>query len=117
MKFVLLIYRLAPPELELPREADRAALARHRKLQKAANERHELEAVARLDDARKARTVRKQSGAHSATDGPFPETKEWLVGFYLLDCDNIAEAERQAASIADEHHAVEVRPATWTRAS
>jgi hypothetical protein len=113
VKFVLLIYRTAPPELALPIEADRAALARHRRLQKEAE--GDLVAVARLDDARTARTVRKQTSAHAATDGPFPETKEWLVGFYLLNCASVEEAENRAAAIADEHHVVEVRPATWTK--
>jgi hypothetical protein len=117
VKFVLLIYRSAPPELGLPPEDDRAALARHRELQKDSKARDELVAVARLDDARTARTVRKQGAAHSATDGPFPETKEWLVGFYLLDCESFEEAEQRAAKIADDHHVVEVRPATWTRSA
>ena len=114
MKFVLLIYRTAPPEIDLPAEADRAALARHQKLQR--RMKGDLLAVARLDDARHARTVRKQASAHAATDGPFPETKEWLVGFYLVDCADLAEAEARAAALADEHHAVEVRAATWTSA-
>jgi hypothetical protein len=113
VKFVLLIYRTAPPALELPAEAERAALVRHRKLQSDAE--GDVVAVARLDDACTARTVRKQAAAHAATDGPFPETKEWLVGFYLLHCATAAEAEARAAAIADEHHVVEVRPATWTK--
>jgi hypothetical protein len=33
VKFVLLIYRTAPPELDLPAGVERAALARHRELQ------------------------------------------------------------------------------------
>ena len=114
MKFVLLIYRNAPPELGLPAAAERAAVARHRKLQTEAA--REVVSVARLDDARTARTVRKQATGHAATDGPFPETKEWLVGFYLLDCASLADAEARAAAIADEHHVVEVRPATWAKA-
>jgi hypothetical protein len=112
VKFVLLIYRTAAPEVQLPASADRAAMARHRALQRDAQ--GNVVAVARLDDARTARTVRKQAAAHTATDGPFPETKEWLVGFYLLDCADAAEAEARAATLADEHHVVEVRPATWT---
>jgi hypothetical protein len=47
-------------------------------------------------------------------DGPFVETKEWLVGFYLIDCADEAEAVRRAKLIcADDEHVIEVRPVTW----
>jgi hypothetical protein len=42
-------------------------------------------------------------------EGPYLETKEWLVGFYLLDCASDAEAVARAKQIApDPDHAVEV---------
>jgi hypothetical protein len=48
------------------------------------------------------------------TDGPFIETKEWLVGFYLLDCDSEEEALERARMICPAGaHAIEVRPVTW----
>jgi hypothetical protein len=28
----------------------------------------------------------------TVTDGPFTETKEYLAGFYLLDCETLDEA-------------------------
>jgi hypothetical protein len=36
--------------------------------------------------------VRLESGAYSLTDGPFPETKELIAGFCLLQVKNKAEA-------------------------
>jgi hypothetical protein len=55
-----------------------------------------------------------KSGGHEVSDGPFVETKEWLVGFYLVDCASEEQAlERAKTLCTDEHHLVEVRPALW----
>ena len=45
------------------------------------------------------------------TDGPYAETKEALTGFYLLECADLDEAVRVAATIPGAWDgAVEVRP-------
>ena len=44
-------------------------------------------------------TVRPRDGIVSATDGPFPETKELLAGFYVLDVDTFEEALRLVEGI------------------
>ena len=46
-----------------------------------------------------------------ASDGPYAETKEVLTGFYLLECADLDEAVRVAATIpAAWDGVVEVRP-------
>lgn len=61
------------------------------------------------DDA--AKTVRVRDGKSLHTDGPFIETKEYLGGFYILDCKDIDEALFWAAKIPDaKFGGVEVRP-------
>lgn len=110
MTYVLLIYRSTPPTETAP-AADREGLARHRALQDEA--RADLLAVAQLAPAATARTVRASRDAHAVTDGPYLETKEWLVGFYLVECADEAEALARGRQLADERHAIEVRPATW----
>jgi hypothetical protein len=109
--FALLIYRAA----QVPTAAnERRALAGHRALQAAASARGDLHAVAQLDDVSTAKTVTIRRGAHAVTDGPYIETKEWLVGFYLIDCANEAEALERARMICPiEDHAIEVRPVQW----
>jgi hypothetical protein len=59
-----------------------------------------------------ATTVRVNgSGEAVLSDGPFAETKEWLAGYYLLDCPDLDTATQQAAKIpAARHGAIEVRP-------
>jgi hypothetical protein len=111
--YALLIYRSKPPGEPLPELEERSALRSHRALQAAASASGGLHAVARLDDARAARTVRRAGAAHQVTDGPYVETKEWLVGFYVLDCASEDEALARAASLCDAGHAIEVRPVTW----
>jgi hypothetical protein len=114
MTYVLLIYRAAEAGKRPPAMDEQAGLRAHRKVQKQAAARGELHAVARLDEPRHATTVRRKAGEHEIVDGPFIETKEWLVGFYLVDCASEAEAlERARAICVDDEHVIEVRPVTW----
>lgn len=39
-----------------------------------------------------AKTVRVRNGETLVSDGPFAETKELIVGFDLLECDDIDQA-------------------------
>jgi hypothetical protein len=58
-------------------------------------------------------TTRVSVGEHgtTTTDGPFAEAKEFLAGFYLLDCENHERAVEIAARIPEAAFAVvEVRP-------
>jgi hypothetical protein len=59
-----------------------------------------------------ATTVRVNgTGEAVLSDGPFAETKEWLAGYYLLECPDLDTATAQAARIpAARHGAIEVRP-------
>jgi len=60
---------------------------------------------------REAVTVKNRGGKHLRIDGPFPETKELVGGFDIIDFDSYAEAIEFAK---DEHahqsHVGEVRP-------
>ena len=46
----------------------------------------------RLRPADDATTVRVRSGELLVTDGPFTESKEWIVGFDVLECADLDEA-------------------------
>jgi hypothetical protein len=49
----------------------------------------------------------------SVTDGPFAESKEQLMGIYIVDCATLDEA-KAAARRLDFHTGVfEIRPLTW----
>jgi hypothetical protein len=72
----------------------------------------QTKAGAELDELSKATTVRVNDGKTLTTDGPFAETKEYLGGFYIVECDNLDEAIEVAARIpaARTGGAIEVRP-------
>ena len=67
---------------------------------------------AQLCPADTATTVRVQDGRTLTTDGPFPETKEVLGGYYLLETADLDSAIEMAARVpaARMGGAVEVRP-------
>ena len=63
----------------------------------------ELTKDARLDgnplrDPSTAKTVRVRGGKQLVSDGPFAETKEFVGGYDILECDNIDEALAFAAA-------------------
>ena len=70
-----------------------------------------ITAGAELQPATTATTVRVQNGETLTTDGPFPESKEVLGGYFLFDADDLDAAIEIASRIpAARHGAVEVRP-------
>jgi hypothetical protein len=68
--------------------------------------------VARLMPTKTARTLRKGQGTR-VVDGPFAETKEVLLGFFIVNCDNDDEALQAARALAaasGSEGAYEIRP-------
>lgn len=58
----------------------------------------ELVAAEGLDLPVNARIVQARNGAPPAiTDGPFPESKEFLAGFWIVDCESAERAAEIAA--------------------
>ena len=65
----------------------------------------------RLRPVEDATTVRVRGGDLLVTDGPFTESREWIAGFDVLECDDLDEA----IAIASTHPmsaagTIEVRP-------
>lgn len=61
-----------------------------------------------------ATTVRRAGDTHPlVTDGPFAETKEQLMGIYIVECETIEEATQAAHLLAFETGVFEIRPVTW----
>ncbi|MBL8583940.1 MAG: YciI family protein [Rhizobiaceae bacterium] len=69
--------------------------------------------VARLLPTTAATTLRKGRDEPVVIDGPFAETKEQLLGFYLVDCNNLDDAldvARDLAAANPGSGSYEVRP-------
>jgi hypothetical protein len=68
--------------------------------------------VARLMPTTSATTLRKGREA-MVIDGPFAETKEQLLGFYIVECESLDAAldvARELGAASSSQGAYEVRP-------
>ena len=108
MQYALLIYGEPGRWEELSEEDRQQQMKDYMDL----GERPETRGGADLGELSSATTVRVNDGETLTTDGPFAETKEYLGGFYLVECDTIDEAIEFAAKIpaARTGGAIEVRP-------
>ena len=116
MKFMLLIWS-NPKNWEALSPSDQATLVgeaydEHAALDAALLGSGELLISAALADPVTMRTIRVRDGVLASTDGPYAEAKEYLVGYYMVDCDGLERATEIAARIPDARwERVEIRPA------
>lgn len=88
---------------------DEAHVAQHLALHEQLAAQGKLGPCVRLMPTRTAVQVRTENGP-PLIDGPFAETKEQLLGFYIVDCDSIEEAIGIARSLPSIGSVFEVRP-------
>ena len=92
---------------------DDACMARLDVVHQAMGAKGKLGPVVRLRNTTNATTLRKNNGAPMVMDGPFAETKEQFLGFYVADCENLDEAIAFASDLAKANPgsgAYEIRP-------
>jgi hypothetical protein len=85
MLYALLAYHVEADVASWTPEEDAAVMTDLHRVHDRLNQNGRLGPAARLGWTKKARTLRGP-GAGLAIDGPFAETKEQLLGFYILDC-------------------------------
>lgn len=90
MLYAILAYHVESELLAWTPEEDAAVVAKVIEVQAPLRASGHLGPAARLDDTKKARTVRGP-GPGIVLDGPFAETKEQLLGFHLLEFDTEEE--------------------------
>lgn len=94
-------------------EEDAACMERLGAVQAQMSEKGKLGPVVRLWNTDEAKTLRKSSGEPVVLDGPFAETKEQFLGFYVADCANMDEAldfARDLAKANPDGGSYEIRP-------
>jgi len=95
-------------------EEDAERIGRLIEVQHGWAEQGRLGPVVRLDFTPSATTLRKsQGGPPVVVDGPFAETKEALLGIYILDCATMEEAIEAAKELAranPDNGSYEIRP-------
>lgn len=116
MLYSVLIYDSEALVDRLTPEEHGSRLERHVALQDSLRREGDLGPVARLMPTSAAVTLKPPSGPTAeplVMDGPFAETKEHLVGFYVMECDSLEEAVERAGRLPLESGALEVRPIAW----
>jgi hypothetical protein len=112
MKFLISLH-INPAVLEALTDEEKAAIGDgHDTFIEALQASGELITTQALVDPAQAAVVKVRNGQPVVTDGPFLESKEYLGGFYLIDCENKERAIELAAQIPDtafEGLGVEVR--------
>src|SRR4051794_16165346 len=92
MQYALLCYHSEDVVCAWSKEEDDAVMAKLAVVQEDLGRRGKLGPVVRLLPTHAATTLRKDREPALVLDGPFAETKEQLLGFYVLDCADLAEA-------------------------
>jgi hypothetical protein len=117
MKFLLLLHN-NPAVLDALTEDQRTAIMNgHGDFIKAVQESGELIVTQALADPSNSAVVRVRDGVPAITDGPYLEAKEFLGGYYLVECADRDRALELAAMIPDagiDGLGVEVRPVMFS---
>ncbi|HWL85148.1 MAG TPA: YciI family protein [Polyangiaceae bacterium] len=94
------------------REQDDAVLGKLAVVQQKLSKEGRLGPVARLLPTTTATTLRKDHDPPLVLDGPFAETKEQLLGFYIVNCGSLDEALDIARDLgrANPYGSYEIRP-------
>jgi len=101
MQFLISMH-INPAVLDALTDAEKAAIGDgHGAFIAALKQSGELITTQALVDPSQASVVSVHNGQPVVTDGPFLESKEYLGGFYLIDCEDKARAIELAAQIPD----------------
>jgi len=112
MKFLISMH-INPAVMDALADEEKAAIgAGHGRFIEELKQSGELITTQALADPQQAAVVSLRGGQPVVTDGPFLEAKEYLGGFYLVDCEDKDRAIELALRVPDaaiEGLSVEVR--------
>jgi hypothetical protein len=112
MQYAILCYHSEDVVCSWSKQEDDAVMAKLAVVQDKLARQGRLGPVARLMPTTAATTLRKDSEPPIVIDGPFAETKEQLLGFYVVDCPALDEALDIARELARANPggSYEIRP-------
>jgi hypothetical protein len=118
MLYAIFCYQAEGEVCAMSKEQDEAMMADLMKAKKRVGAKSKLGPTARLMPTTAATTVR-EGRELLVLDGPFAETKEQLLGFYVLDCASLEDAIEAAKELAGPRVAaglsgsLEIRPVAF----
>jgi hypothetical protein len=113
MQYAILCYNHEEITSAWTKEEDDRCMAQLLAVQEPLKQQGKLGPVARLMPTSAATTLRKTRDEPLIIDGPFAETKEQLLGFYVVDVESLDEALGIARDLANANLAMgsyEIRP-------
>src|SRR5262245_25070523 len=112
MQYAILCYHDENVVCSWSKQEDDAVMARLAKVQDKLARQGKLGPVVRLLPTTAATTLRKDREPPLVIDGPFAETKEQLLGFYLVEATSLEEVLEIARELAAANPggAYEIRP-------
>jgi hypothetical protein len=112
MQYAILCYHDEKVTCAWSKEQDDAVMAKLGGVMDKLTRQGKLGPVARLLPTTAATTLRKDREQPIVIDGPFAETKEQLLGFYIVDCQSLDEVLEIARELgqANPGGAYEIRP-------
>ena len=113
MLYAILCYNIEDVVTSWSKNEDDAVMAKLAVVEQKLARAGKLGPVARLLPTTSATTLRKGRDEPLIIDGPFAETKEQLLGFYIVDCATLDEAIETARDLADANPGTgsyEIRP-------
>ena len=112
MQYAILCYHDENVICAWTKEQDAAVMAKLSVVHEKVARQGKLGPVARLLPTTAATTLRKDREPPIVIDGPFAETKEQLLGFYIVDAENLDEVLAVARELAEANPggAYEIRP-------
>ena len=111
MLYAILAYHVEAEVMSWTAEEDAAVMTKMIAVHARLDEIGRFGPAARLGETKKARTVRGK-GDGMVIDGPFAETKEQLLGLYVVNCDSEATAIETARDLkrVNPSAVYEIRP-------
>ena|SRR5215472_9023195 len=112
MQYMLLIYSDEVKWAEMPKDKVAKVMDEYREFTQSIVKSGHFRAGAQLQPKAMSTTVREKNGKRMTTDGPYVESKEYLGGYYLVDCEDLDVAISIAGRIPSVRvgGAVEIRP-------
>jgi hypothetical protein len=113
MLYAILCYNDEDLVWNWSKEEEAATMARLQAVNDKFSAQGKLGPVARLLPTTAATTLRKTGKENFVTDGPFAETKEQFLGFFVVDCENLEEAIAMSKELAEANPGTgsyEIRP-------
>jgi hypothetical protein len=117
MLYAILCYNQEDTVVAMSKAEDEALMARIHTVERKLTAEGRLGPVARLMPTTAATTLRKDRDPPLVIDGPFAETKEQLLGFYMVECDDLEHAIETANELGrvNPGGSYEIRPVSVFR--